>query len=579
MRIAIVGHRGSGKTSFAKRIAKYRKLKFYDLDALIADDIAAYFEEYGEAEFRKEEVRVFKKLCEQESHFVCSLGAGYIGDMPNDVHTIWFRRKTDEIGRIFLDRPRLNKEMPPLEEYFLRKQQRDPRFTAIYDEIVDAPEGFDFPNPKEEDFFQTNFDYRGCLVSLKSEHFAKANRLKAFEDFYQNNKNLRIELRDDLLNDEQIRYALKVFPAKDLLLSFRKKENPIFVDYLKQKTDCRWDWAGELGKAKFTNQYDVYSLHDDSLSEAIKKMQCISAKEYKLSPLVNTLKEIEAGDQWLRAQNRASFLPRSKDGRYLWYRLHSFSRQSLFFLASGSAPIQDQASALCFAYYQSTNSSSTFAGVLGYPISHSLSVAEHFDFFQKAGLPFYNIPIEDYAEVDILIRLGLKYAAITSPLKKAAYESANIRDASTQNLFSANTLVVEDQQRHVWNTDTEAIRDLPQVDVVWGGSALVPALKAQLPDAAAYSARTGEPKAGDCEAKEPKKLLWAVGRQHYRHPANAKWPPKTWQVQEIIDLNYTEDSPGKEYAQEVGARYTSGLDFFKKQAKKQQEIWSRYVGK
>ena len=54
MRIAIVGHRGSGKTSFAKRIAKYRKLKFYDLDALIADDIAAYFEEYGEAEFRKE---------------------------------------------------------------------------------------------------------------------------------------------------------------------------------------------------------------------------------------------------------------------------------------------------------------------------------------------------------------------------------------------------------------------------------------------------------------------------------------------------------------------------------------------
>lgn len=52
-------------------------------------------------------------------------------------------------------------------------------------------------------------------------------------------------------------------------------------------------------------------------------------------------------------------------------------------------------------------------------------------------------------------------------------------------------------------------------------------------------------------------------------------PPKHWKPSRIIDINYTEDSPGLEYALKVQAQYTAGMGFFKEQAKKQREIFKQ----
>ena len=41
----------------------------------------------------------------------------------------------------------------------------------------------------------------------------------------------------------------------------------------------------------------------------------------------------------------------------------------------------------------------------------------------------------------------------------------------------------------------------------------------------------------------------------------------------MIDINYTEDSPGLEYALQVQAEYINGKEFFKEQAQKQREIF------
>ena len=69
----------------------------------------------------------------------------------------------------------------------------------------------------------------------------------------------------------------------------------------------------------------------------------------------------------------------------------------------------------------------------------------------------------------------------------------------------------------------------------------------------------------------PKTLIWAVGRK--RMQQGCLMPPKNWKPSKIIDANYTEDSPGLEYALQVHAQYISGMEFFKEQAKKQREIF------
>ena len=96
-----------------------------------------------------------------------------------------------------------------------------------------------------------------------------------------------------------------------------------------------------------------------------------------------------------------------------------------------------------------------------------------------------------------------------------------------------------------------------------------PSLKAIFPSAVFYSARTGEIVFGK-KKRDIDILIWAVGRNRME---NCLWPPKDWTVDEIIDLNYVEDSPGREYALRVKTKYQGGDLFFKEQAQKQREIF------
>ncbi|MGZ3804799.1 MAG: shikimate kinase, partial [Pseudobdellovibrionaceae bacterium] len=66
----------------------------------------------------------------------------------------------------------------------------------------------------------------------------------------------------------------------------------------------------------------------------------------------------------------------------------------------------------------------------------------------------------------------------------------------------------------------------------------------------------------------PEILIWAAPRNK-----DLKWPPSAWKPKLIIDLNYTDDSAGREYAQKLNAEYRSGLKMFKVQAQYQREFW------
>jgi len=94
---------------------------------------------------------------------------------------------------------------------------------------------------------------------------------------------------------------------------------------------------------------------------------------------------------------------------------------------------------------------------------------------------------------------------------------------------------------------------------------------AAVPRGVPYSARGGGPLAGfeDVDGG-PDIVIWAVGRSRQ---AACQWPPSGWAPRLVVDLNYTEDSPGLEYAQRLGVAYQSGLNMFKTQAQRQREFW------
>ncbi|MCB0421254.1 MAG: shikimate synthase, partial [Bdellovibrionales bacterium] len=91
------------------------------------------------------------------------------------------------------------------------------------------------------------------------------------------------------------------------------------------------------------------------------------------------------------------------------------------------------------------------------------------------------------------------------------------------------------------------------------------------PMARFFSARTGQQIDGPESDQSPKVIIWAVGRSRQ---ASCQWPPQHWLVESVIDLNYTLDSPGLEYAETIGADYTSGKTMFVEQGLLQRKYWN-----
>jgi shikimate kinase len=81
MSVALIGYRGSGKTTVGKRLADQLWHKFVDTDELVVrkagKDIRTIFEERGEAGFRELEAQAVAEACELQDH-VIALGGGAV---------------------------------------------------------------------------------------------------------------------------------------------------------------------------------------------------------------------------------------------------------------------------------------------------------------------------------------------------------------------------------------------------------------------------------------------------------------------------------------------------------------------
>ena len=603
----IIGHRGVGKTLWLKKVGKLflknkldgKKIRFLDLDKEIEKEtkktIASFFSHtgrYNEKNFRLIEKETLNKLIQKyksKNNFVfIAIGAGFKWDkkkLPSFCRVVHLIRETDSQGRIFLNRPRLQINKTPYEEYKILYAQREKKYKKIRDESFVLPEQDFLFYLTEKLFFGVKKRKIDSILTLDKDSLP-ADRKKWVEFI---NKRLSwgvrfLELRDDHLKKKELNLLLKILPKENQLLSFRKFGESVFSEY--DLSDSIWDWPLEKGTPPSVPP--VLSLHTrkkgETFDQACKKLTQYKADHFKLAVPVNNFKELLQGHLWfLEDLKNRSFLPVSPEGekgRWRWYRQIFGPPMKIHFVRESLSEYVDQPFLYEHLISMAIKKKTNFAAVLGNPIIHSASPGFHRTFFSKYKMVFTKIPMteKEYTKENLLIlqKMGLVFSAVTSPLKKKAYQICDVKDSSAQSVEAVNTLVFKNKKILGSNTDgygLQALLEKAKIDqkkknvIVWGGGGMKQVLRERLPFAYFYSARTGK-SVKSCP-ENVNVVIWAVGRFRMSH---CLFPPNSWKPKLVIDLNYTEDSPGLEYALLSGAEYVSGKKMFEYQAKKQQDF-------
>lgn len=593
----LVGQRGVGKTQLLKRIHRYtenERVPCFDLDQEIEKriqrSIRSIFEMEGEESFREIEKRIFQEIISSHPHCFLAVGGGFpVGMIPVEAKIIWVQRTSDHAGRIFIDRPRLDKDLPPLQEYEKRSKAREFHFRNVYDQIYALPEGLTEVDLLEEDILLKHQKVIAGTVTLLPDVFVKPSRWHSFIEHYSSHGVEFFELRDDLLNYDQVQTCLGSLFSEKFIYSFRRGS---IENYPQGSQIHYYDWALELGPlpqpVRFLKQRLIISLHDlkdgERFEEAIHRLNEESSKcvHLKFAPLVENYDDLLLGFLWQQGdpQNR-SFLPRSSNGRWSWFRLWMKGRQLLNFWKVAEGSSKDQPA--LYEWLSVPFIKTQFAAILGKPVSQSWTPMEQKSFFDERNEPVFRIEIDQREwsrALGVLTILGLRHAAVTSPLKEEAYHSIPQRSEVAELLRAVNTLSYDAESKR-WrghNTDYAGFLSLTKdVDqnkcvVLWGGGGTLSMMKKALPKSYCFSASRGEVREEDQSRWnkdfKPQVLVWAAPRKE-----DMKWPSPDWKPDLVIDLNYTEDSAGREYALKIGAAYWSGVKMFKTQAQQQRDFW------
>lgn len=576
-RVALIGHRGVGKSSLLSRIARSRPSALvFDLDQEIAThagrSVSEIFHSDGEPRFRELELEALTRIESSlgQRDVIVALGAGFpVAQLSDQWHAVWVRRATDESGRIFTDRPRLDAHVSALDEFKARAAARTPAFAARADAVLILDEGP--ADPTELAFICGEISNVGGALTILPENFARdfekwiATRVGWGFDLF--------ELRDDLLSQEQIAQALALIPRERVLFSRREAAKAVGAQ-------VRTDWPLELGAPSLAPA--ILSLHErgDSVEATLERLTGAArgGEILKAALPIANFDELMIGHRW-REQDplRRAFLPMSRDGRWAWYRL--LTKQPLNFVRESAGSASDQPTLL---QWLRNTPQTNFAAVLGDPVKHSRTPMEQREFFGARGMNTYAIRITEdewSSAIAALEQLGLRAAAVTAPLKHKAFEltkHAEI-DETTRALGAVNTIAINGKHWLGTNTDLTGLRRamaLHPVEghvCVWGGGGTLDVLKRVLPHAEFVSARTNRLRDSDRHATPPDVLVYVGGPRAVTEPLHS-WKPHT-----VFDLNYGEASPGRDYAVKIGATYISGLAMFEAQAQAQRKFWETLV--
>lgn len=600
MKWILIGHRGVGKSDLLNRIKTYlddQKTNlplFFDLDQEIAKTykkpLIDLFPEVGEPRFRQIEHQLFEKIDSENINYIISVGAGfsfetYPGSLTAEHQIIWVRRKTDELGRIFFNRPRLNSNVSPLEEFKEKFSPRQKQYQQQADIVFIVPEGLTQPHLIEKEIFvQTSVVTKGILTVMPW-HLKKINNLLKYDvDLY--------ELRDDLIDlDTQ---PWKLIPKNKRLLSFRNLKN--FTDHFKYLNEVsESDWALELGPCPNKN-ISIISCHNSEANESLQQFlhrlekAALPQQHLKAAPIIRTYEELAQLIQWQEHEpQRRSILPRSdqnETGKWLWMRLYMKGRQKINFWRDSDGSALDQPT--LFEWLSTPTSTSYFAALLGDPVIHSRTMIEQADFFKNFQAPVWPILLKEDEfknALPFLIKLGLIAAAVTSPLKKVAHLTAQQKTSEALELQAVNTIAISQSVICGHNTDLFGMQQLLEQAaaqlqkkinelsiVIWGGGGTLAMLQKLLPQAISLSVRTGLTRNSTQNIPDQTDLLiWAAS-------PTESFPPAI-EFNLLIDLNYREDSHARELALQNQKPYLGGDLMFKAQAAGQRQYWKNLLVK
>lgn len=578
----VVGHRGTGKTALLRRLRDEIGFgRLIDLDEEIerrsGQAVFDLFKNRGEEVFRQWELSTLKDvLREAGPHDWIALGAGLrLNEAEKRGEVLWARRDSDRDGRVFLDRPRLDPSTDPLVEFRRRAKAREPAFGLHADRVYTAPEGLEGSDEIESRILSGDLEGTGGVVTLTTAHKRTIPQLGAH----------LYELRDDLLDVDERHGFFHKLPEEKILYSVRSQKS---VPDEVLRSGCLIDWGldGSYPEKSFVEEHSsrlMVSSHG-ALKDALLDFRLYAKYpvRFKMSPLIESYDDLKTGHLWW-SQDPAHrhFLPRSAEGRWGWYRLWMKGRSAINFWREGVGSSDDQPT--LWHWLATPWAPKTFAAVLGSPVHHSWTPTEHRAFFAARGMPVFAIDVRE-GEWDralpFLHELGLRFAAVTAPLKGRAFRSGR-PTALAADLASVNTLAW-DEAAGEWrghNTDLtgleEAVSGLPEGPIaVWGGGGTLPVLGRILPGASAFSSTKGHLRKGSKPlTAPPRTLVWAAPRG-----PDLQWPPDRWKPEIVFDLNYKEDSPGREYALRTKAKYVSGSAMFRAQARAQREFWENFPG-
>lgn len=436
-----------------------------------------------------------------------------------------------------------------------------------------------------------------------------------------------IELRDDLLSHEELLWFGKRLPSDQVLLSLRtpisdhqsprdlvQAVGPALLDVAQEC--CASPAALFASFAESSRFSGVISCHtrDDSLAVAAQLARLGASHPAKFlikaALPIHSLAELWEGHKWhLQNPKRNLFLPIASDGqgRFRFYRLLRGERLLLNFLRDEATPIvadqpspKEWSSRLEIPIPQAEPI--PFAAIIGDPVEHSRTPSHHAAFFTRYDVPVLKVRLTETDlrsgdALSMLRDLGLRAAAVTSPHKpwlrdavtkhSGRWDVIDSRDPQTAGntlAFQADGSVIGATTdgvglRHAWEDVLAHHHDrlatkTPSI-AVFGGGGLLPLLQAVFPQAHFLSARTGlsrNQSAEVCSLSAISVLIWSVGRSRFLHN-----PPKALRPKLVFDLNYSADSPGRDYAREVGGIYVDGSAFFAAQADAQQKFWQRHL--
>lgn len=598
MKILLIGHRGTGKTTFLKRHSKYfPKVKHFDLDQEIEKQlnltVELIFKASCEAQFRQLEHQVLKRILDENQEYVISLGAGFdIAMLPDkkkyEYQIVFITRSTDKNGRIFLDRPDLS-DKPPLEQYISRFEKRQNSYRQHADFIYDMPEGMDEDfDLIEKRIFSDSFNIADAIYTLSAEEVSNIKFLmKSFD---------HIELRTDLLSSEQIRHVISQNSFHHWLVAFREGCDIKLLESLDK--NIRIDWDVDLPvdfKPFLKTEKLILSSHADSFLKGIEQLENFQKKfnlmdcHLKSSPRIETFEQLQQSYEWQQQEkNKRSLLPRSIEGKWIWFRQLAKYNQPLNFVKN-RLRLPDQPS-----FYEwlvlPNDKPKHWGAVIGEPVNHSRSPVEHKDYFQQKNAFMTAVNVgKGFSKQDLsfLGQMGMKFLAITSPLKELFYRWSTEKTDVAEKLKSVNTVYMSNKKIIGHNTDLKGFLNLiehvrnciPNFStkevIVWGGGGTLNMIEEVVPEAKFYSASQAKPRYNNKKAIDPKILVWAAPRR-----ANVQWPTdvdKKWKFEIVIDLNYQENSMGLEFAKNFSIPYFSGIEMFKSQAFEQRIFWQQYI--